>query len=200
VKCGLTLFAIASAALPFSAEAAEIVSPGDIANPNADSFANDSGPMLVTDDVLAEQRGGFVINGMTVKLGADVRTYINGELALHTTINWSDTGITKSQIVGSQLSPAEALTLDANALANGQITMAVGGTPAFTANDGQTLVAHRFEDGLQNILVNSASNQNIQQMVNASIELGGYDSFRSTIISASMADALSASIGAMSFN
>jgi hypothetical protein len=188
MKPALALFAIASAALPLSAEAAEIT-----------SVEGETGSTPVTDEVLAEQRGGFVINGMTVKLGADVRTYINGELALHTVINWSDTGITKSQIVGSQLTPADALNLDAAALANGNITMAVGNTPAFSTNDGQTLIAHRFQDGLQNILVNSASNQNISQMVNANIELGGYDAFRSTIINASMADALSASIGSMSF-
>jgi hypothetical protein len=199
MKHSLALFAYASAAFVFTSEAAAYNQTGSVPFPDAQNASLNAAPILVTDEVLAEQRGGFVINGMTVKLGADVRTYINGELALHTVINWSETGITKNQIVGPQLSPAQALGLEASAVANGQVMMAINDTPAFSANDGRTLIAHRFTDGLQNILVNSASNQNIQQVVNASVELGGYDAFRSNILNASMSNALSASVGAMSF-
>ena len=75
--------------------------------------------------------------------------------------------------------------------------MDVGGTPVFAANDGQTMLIHRVENGLQNILVNTASNLDIVQQVDASIELGGYDAFHDSIISNRLADSLSSAIGAM---
>jgi hypothetical protein len=199
MKRRLAFFAIATAALPEVAIASPIDLTDSATTQEPDRSIVGDFPAIVSDDVLAEQRGGFVINGMTVRLGADVRTYIDGQLALHTIINWTDTGVTKTQTVGAQLTPAQALSFDANALANGKINMALGGSPAFSANEGQTMIAHRFQDGLQNILINAASNQNILQTVDASVELGGYDAFRINILNASMADALSASIGQMSF-
>jgi hypothetical protein len=151
----------------------------------------------VSDELLDQQRGGFVIHGMNVNLGADIRTYINGELMLRTTVSWADTGVLKEQFSAQGISPANAASLNASALANGKINMDLGGTPIFTANDGQTMLIHRVENGLQNILLNTASNLDIVQEVDASIELGGYDAFHDSIISNRLSDSISSAIGAM---
>jgi hypothetical protein len=42
---------------------------------------------MLSDKELGEQRGGFTFQGMEIKLGADIRTFLNGELALHTVIS-----------------------------------------------------------------------------------------------------------------
>jgi len=39
------------------------------------------------ESLLAEQRGGFTMNGMTVSLGAEFRTFLEGELVLRTTVS-----------------------------------------------------------------------------------------------------------------
>ncbi|RDV07227.1 hypothetical protein DXH95_07625 [Sphingorhabdus pulchriflava] len=151
----------------------------------------------VSDELLDQQRGGFVIHGMNVNLGADIRTYINGELMLRTTVSWTDAGVLKEQFAAQGISSANAASLNASALANGKISMDVGGTPVFAANDGQTMLVHRVENGLQNILVNTASNLDIIQQVDASVELGGYEAFHDSIMSNRLSDSISSAIGAM---
>lgn len=198
MKFASLLIAWVAASAPFagSAAAAEAqAAPGPTDSPPgvAGLFASAE---KVSDALLDRQRGGFLIHGMTVNLGADIRTYINGALMLGTTVNWTNAGIVKQQFVGAGLSPAESSSLNASALANGQISMAVGGTPAFSANEGQTMLIHRVENGLQNILINSASNQTITQHVDATLELGGYAAFHDSVMSARVADSLDAAIGA----
>lgn len=190
-------FAGGCSALSAKAEANEIQplreaveTPDRVAEPFA--FAE-----TVSDELLDQQRGGFVIHGMTVNLGADIRTYINGELMLRTTVSWTDAGVLKEQFAAQGISPANAASLNASALANGKISMDVGGTPVFAANDGQTMLIHRVENGLQNILVNTASNLDIVQQVDASVELGGYEAFHDSIMSNRLSDSISSAIGAM---
>lgn len=190
-------FASGSVALAPEANAAQPQPYSDataIPNGVAEPFAFAE---TVSDELLDRQRGGFVVHGMNINLGADIRTYINGELMLRTTVSWTDTGVLKEQFAAQGISPANAISLNTSALANGKISMDVGGTPVFAANQGQTMLIHRVENGLQNILVNTASNLDIVQQVDASIELGGYDAFRDSIISNRLSDSISSAIGAM---
>lgn len=151
----------------------------------------------VSEELLDQQRGGFVVLGMNINLGTDIRTYINGELMLRTTVSWTDAGVLKEQYIAQGITPASAISLNSSALANGKISMGVGGAPVFVANDGQTMLIHRVENGLQNILVNTASNMDIIQQVDASIELGGYEAFHDSIMSHRLSDSISSAIGAM---
>ena len=164
--------------------------PNGVAEPFA--FAE-----TVSDELLDRQRGGFVVHGMNINLGADIRTYINGELMLRTTVSWTDTGVLNEQVVAQGITRASAISLTASALANGKISMDFGGTPVFAANGGQTMLIHRVENGLQNILVNTASNLDIVQQVDASLELGGYEAFHDSIMSNRLSDSISSAIGAM---
>ena len=190
-------FTCGSFALASEADAAQSVPLNDtteIPNGVAEPFAFAA---TVSDELLDQQRGGFVVHGMNINLGADIRTYINGELMLRTTVSWTDTGVLNEQFVAQGITRASAISLNASALANGNISMDVGGAPVFAANDGQTMLIHRVENGLQNILVNTASNLDIVQQVDASIELGGYDAFHDSIISNRLSDSISSAIGAM---
>jgi hypothetical protein len=145
----------------------------------------------IGDEELGEQRGGFQFAGMEIKLGADIRTFLNNELALHTVITMDENGYHRVQAVGAGLTLADADAIRNNVLSNGAIRMNVGNSQVYLANEGRTAIIHGNEGALQNILVNTASNITATQDVTATLDLQGYDGFASTITS----DQLSRSIG-----
>jgi hypothetical protein len=135
----------------------------------------------IDDAELEQQRGGFQFSGMEIKLGADIRTFLNNELALHTVITMDDNGYSRVQTVGSGLTLADADAIRNNVLSNGAIRMNVGDSQVFLANEGRTALIHGNEGALQNILINTASNVTATQDVTATLDLKGYDGFASTV-------------------
>lgn len=171
------------AILPFSTAMAEPPMDGDDA-----MFSQPT----ITDAELDQQRGGFAFAGMDIKLGADIRTFLNSELVLHTVITMDDNGYSRVQTVGAGLTLADADALRNSALSNGAIRMNIGDNQVFLANQGQTAIIHGNEQGaLQNILVNTASNITASQDVTATLDLSGYDGFAATVT----ADQLGRSVG-----
>jgi hypothetical protein len=146
---------------------------------------------VVDDAELDAQRGGFTFQGMEIKLGADIRTFLNGELALHTVISMDGNGLQQTQTVSGGLTLADADALRNNVLSNGAITMNVGDNQVYLANGGQTAIYHATDGSLQNVLVNTASNISASQEVTATLEVGGYQMFADTLA----ADRLSGAIG-----
>ena len=145
----------------------------------------------IADEELGEQRGGFAFAGMEIKLGADIRTFLNDELALHTVITMDDNGYSRVQTIGAGLTLADADALRNSALSNGAIRMNVGDNQVFLANEGRTAVIHGNEGALQNILINTASHITATQDVTATLDLQGYDGFAATVT----ADQLGRSLG-----
>jgi hypothetical protein len=171
------------AILPFSTAHAEAATDGG-------DEALFSQPAL-GDEVLEEQRGGFAFGGMEIKLGADIRTFLDNELALHTVITMDENGYNRVQTVAAGLTLADADALRNSALSNGAIRMNVGDNQVFLANQGQTAIIHGNEGALQNILINTASNVTASQDVTATLDLSGYDGFASSVT----ADQLGRSLG-----
>jgi hypothetical protein len=145
----------------------------------------------IGDDELGEQRGGFQFAGMEIKLGADIRTFLNNELALHTVITMDENGYSRVQTVGAGLTLADADAIRNNVLSNGAIRMNVGNSQVFLANEGRTAIIHGNEGALQNILINTASNITATQDVTATLDLQGYDGFAASVT----ADQLGRSLG-----
>ncbi len=171
------------AILPFSTAMAEPPIDGDDA-----MFSQPT----IADAELDEQRGGFAFGGMEIKLGADIRTFLDSELVLHTVITMDDNGYSRVQTVGAGLTLADADALRNSALSNGAIRMNIGDNQVFLANQGQTAIIHGNDQGaLQNILVNTASNITASQDVTATLDLSGYDGFAATVT----ADQLGRSVG-----
>ena len=136
----------------------------------------------VSDEELAGLRGGFSWQGVEIGLGAEIRTFLNGELVLQTTISWTATGAETSQIVSGSLAPADAAQLQAGILTSGGITMRVGDETVFLANQGQTALLHRTDGALQNILINRASNIEARQEVDAALDLANFGAFQQDIL------------------
>ena len=145
----------------------------------------------IGDDELGEQRGGFQFAGMEIKLGADIRTFLNNELALHTVITMDENGYNRVQTVGAGLTLADADAIRNNVLSTGSIRMNVGDSQVFLANEGRTAIIHGNEGALQNILINTASNITATQDVTATLDLQGYDGFAASVT----ADQLGRSLG-----
>ncbi len=142
------------------------------------------------DATLAEQRGGFRFEGMDIRLGADIKTFLNGELALQTRITIADGEYRQTQIASAALTLADADALRNSVLANGSMTMNIGDQRVYLANEGQTALIQGTDGALQNILVNTASNIDLNQEVNATLEIGGYQMFVSALATDQLRGAL----------
>ena len=168
----------------------------------AQSAAATDLPILVSEDELDELRGGFAWSGLDINFGADIRTYVDGNLVLQTVLNWTDNGAEIMQIAADGLTPAAASQLQNGILSNGNIRMKVGESPVYLLNDGRTAISHQTGSGVQNMLINTAIGLNSVQEVNATIDLGGYQDFSSTLMRDRLGNALDdvagqAAIGAL---
>lgn len=161
-----------------------------------------AGVQQLADSELAEQRGGFRWEGVDVGLGAEIRTYLNGDLALQTNISWTPAGAETTQWASAVLTPAAAAQLQAGILTSGGITMRVGDETVFLANEGQTAIIHRTDGAVQNVLINRASNVTGRQEVDAVLDLGNFSQFQERLgdlrIGQAVADAVGqATIGSL---
>ncbi len=151
---------------------------------------------IVSDEELSEQRGGFVVSGMDVRLGAEMQTFMNGELVLHTIVNWDDAGATTTQTASAALNSTSMDALRAGFSSGGPVSMKLGETPVYLANGGQTALMQRTDGAIQNILLNAASNISITQQTNATLSLSGYQGFESNILTSRMMSSIGAGMGA----
>lgn len=145
----------------------------------------------VADEELARERGGFRWQGVDVQFGAEVRSYLNNTLVMQTNVSWTSTGAAMSRVVSGALSPLSAAQLQAGMLNGGGLNMRVGKDEVFLANGGQTAFIQRTDGALQNIIVNTASNVDIRQEVDAQLDLGNFQPFQAELISQRIGTSLS---------
>lgn len=124
------------------------------ATPGGAMFA---GPPL-NDAELDQIHAGFKdSSGLSVSLGAVMKSYVDGNLVLQSTMTVNASGITTTQLLGANaqpLTPADSASLPALAQAGAMIAGA-GGSTSFV---------HSLSDaGLMNTVVNTANGRNIVQ-------------------------------------
>ncbi len=136
--------------------------------------------VAMTDEEMAEAHGGFDWGGMNITFGADVQTYLNGQLALQTVVNWTANGATTQTIVGSQLMLADVAS--ASGTGGGiAIPANLSNSAVYLPNAGQTALIQNTNGALQNVLVNAMANLNAVQQTNATVTLGNYAAFAATL-------------------
>jgi hypothetical protein len=135
---------------------------------------------MLSDEELASARAGFTLAGLEISLGADMRTYVDGELALHTIVSWVGNQHTTERWVSDALTPADADALG-GVLANGHIFMRLNDQPVFLANDGQTALLQRSDGGFQNLVFNTANGVDLVQEADISIGLANFQAFQAAI-------------------
>lgn len=169
-----------------------------VANPDAEAAPVAPPPIqaeLVGDTELASLRGGFSWHGVEIGLGAEIRTYLNGQLMLQTNISWTSDGAQRTQTVSGALTPADAAQLQAGILTSGGITMRVGQESIFLANQGQTAILHRTDGAIQNVLVNRASGIEARQEIDAVLDLGNMGQFQQDVLNARLGLAAGEMVG-----
>lgn len=131
----------------------------------------------VDDAELAELRGGFVWQGLDIKIGAELRSYISNDLLVQTNLSLTNAQVDVMSSLApgvTALSPAETTAL----LGGGDVGGQLGLGGAYTTNDGQTLFVQRLDSALQNIIVNSANDLAIRQELDATIDIGNFGAFQ----------------------
>jgi hypothetical protein len=150
----------------------------------------------VPEAELAEQRGGFSWGGMDISFGAELLTFINGELMLQTVMQWTHEGTAVSRYVNPVLEPAQANALAAASA--GGMTMSVGGQTVYLTNSGHTALAHAVtENGIHNFLFNAADSLQATQEVKATLDLAGYEGFREGLMQSHLLGSIDASMAAV---
>jgi hypothetical protein len=148
----------------------------------------------IDDTELQNQRGGFALGGMNITIGADIKTFLNNELALHTVVTWSDKIVSETHVLSGQLTMVDANSLRDQVLSTGNITMKVGNDPVFLANQGQTAISHRTDGTFQNVLLNTANNVTARQEVNATLDIAGYSGFAQDMLNSKLSNVFGYSI------
>lgn len=143
----------------------------------------DAGPLPVVMDEseLREARAGFSVGGLEITLGADLRTYLDGQLALRTVVQWQGEQATSERWVSPELTPAAALATG-GVFSGGQLSFHVNDDDAFIAPGGQTALVQPDDGRLQNIVLNAASDVAIRQEADIAIGVAGYQSFATAIL------------------
>jgi hypothetical protein len=129
-------------------------------------------PAAVADSELDDMRGGFVVDGIEFNFGAVLKTLVNGQLAFQTQVTWTANG----EQVATTLGPNA--TQGAN-VSNGTIRglNLQGLTPDQIAavNNGATAIIQKVTGGaVQNIVLNTASDQTISQSTQLNLSLPGF--------------------------
>ncbi len=136
----------------------------------------DWGDIEIVDDAeLDDLRGGFRIGGVEIGFGAVVTSRLNGVPVMTTQLTITDAGAIVEQTltaIGQNLSSLTPEQLAALGLA------AFAGLDGIVINSGSGVTAfvHNVADGtLQNILVNTATGQDIEQDIDITLTLPGFE-------------------------
>ena len=133
---------------------------------------------VMDDAEMDDLRGGFDVGGIEIGFGAVVTSTLNGAPVMTTQLTVTDTGSVVEQTMNdigeslSSLTPEQLAALGLAALAGLDGVVVNGET-------GATVFVHNVGNGtLQNILVNTASGQDIRQDIDVTLTLPGFESIQ----------------------
>ena len=118
-------------------------------------------------------RGGYLVaDGIQFNFGALLSTTVNGQVALQTQVNFTPAGPQVSQTLGPN-------AVQGGSVANGAITglnlQGLNPQNMTLLNNGATALIQKITNGaVQNIVINAANNQNIQQSTQLQLTLPNF--------------------------
>jgi hypothetical protein len=86
---------------------------------------------LDTGELGEHARLGSFLDGLEIRLGAEIQTLVNGELAMTSAVTWTDAGAHTSQFVSDALAAPTAAQLQAGLLKTGNISLNVGNATVY---------------------------------------------------------------------
>jgi hypothetical protein len=146
----------------------------------------------LSDEQMDQHRAGFITpTGLEVGLGASVRTYVDGQLALETRLTWTEAGVTRELVSGQPTpDPAAAAArfgLDLSGDWNGLVIERTDGVTAVLTDISDQRVA--------NVLVNTASDQDIRLETELTLNMPQLDDFQAQMLMDQTTQSLHDSIG-----
>ena len=141
----------------------------------------------LSDEELDGQRGGLQTPlGFDIGIGASVKTFVDGTLALETRISWTDTGLRSEQIV-NELGSITGAPVRIGALNDGALNSLAGGA---------TTVIHDLTmDRIASLIVNTADNRTIRQETDITLVLPQLADLQQRIAADRLSSTLSSSVG-----
>lgn len=134
------------------------------------------GPPLATDELEREVGGFQTPGGLEIGFGAEVRTYVDGKLALQTHLTWTDQGAvqTTGAANGGDLSGAAGAGIHVDG---------APGTGLYLPGDnGGTVVLHGLDgDHISGLILNTADNRDIRQEVNVTLNVPDLTQFQKDV-------------------
>lgn len=120
---------------------------------------------LLSDDEMAQERGGFLVaNNIVFDFSAVVTTYEDGQLALQTQVTWTPSGPLTSQVAGAGVTQ----------LTSAQLSALRGlGTP-YQTTSGATVVQAVDPNRIVNLLLNTADGHAFRQDTAITLTLPGF--------------------------
>jgi hypothetical protein len=126
-------------------------------------------PAPVADSELDGMRGGYIVaGGIQLNFGALLSTTVNGQLALQTQVTYTPTGPQVTQTVGANAVQGTST----NGTINGLNQSGIPPQDIALMNKGATALIQRVTNGsVQNIVINTANNQHIQQSTQLQLQI-----------------------------
>lgn len=127
--------------------------------------ATDATAQTLSDTDLDRVRGGFITaNGISFSLGAVMKSYVDGRVALESTMTMDAAGLATSQQFGTGIQPLTA------SAAAGIALPAFSGGAAVPGVGGVTAFLHTLDAGqITNLAVNTANGRMIQQTTDVTV-------------------------------
>jgi hypothetical protein len=149
-------------------------------------------------DVLAALRGGFRVGALDMEFAANVRTLVDGNLVLESTVNLAPGGTTVTQ-TGT---PAAGTLTFANGQGNTNVLpanlsgLAGQSGVVMEQSSGVTAAFHSVtREQILGVLFTTASNQQIRQEVNVAVTIANFGRFQDAARSALFSGRLVGSFG-----
>jgi hypothetical protein len=140
------------------------------------AWSQDAPPMAAEE--LEREVGGFQTpSGLEVGFGAEVRTYVDGQLALQTHLTWTDQGAVQTTAA------ANGSTDLSDAAGGGIHIFGAPGTGLYLPGDnGGTVVLHGLDsDQISGLIFNTADNRDIRQEVNVMLNVPDLTQFQKDV-------------------
>jgi len=117
-------------------------------------------PPLSEAELAAERAGFITAGGLQIGFGANVRTYVDGRLALETQLTWTAQGAVTERIG------------DLSAVTAAGLPQGAGWSVLPSLTGGETRVLHDLQSGrIASVVLNSASDRSIRQDTNITLTI-----------------------------
>lgn len=142
-------------------------------------------PVQLSDEELGNERGGIETPfGFAIGFGASVRTFVNGDLALETTLTWTPTGPRTTSMSNTDLGQVAA---GAGAMAQMLIPGGVSGaTQVLHDIDGSHIVS---------LVLNSANGRTIRQDTDITLSIPQLASLQQSLSAERLALTMTGAVG-----